>query len=466
MNGVLTLLEVRNPATGEEIAQVRAYSAAEVEGMIDAADAARAGWAGMTAGERAKVLRRWFDLVQSSSEDLAQTMTLESGKPLREARAEVAYGAAYIDWFAEEGRRAYGETIPTFDSNKRIFTVRQPIGTCAAITPWNFPLAMITRKVAPALAAGCSIVVKPAEATPLTALALERLAHEAGVPRDLFRVAPTTDPAAIGKVFCGHPLVRKLSFTGSTAVGKILMEQAAQNVIKLSLELGGNAPFIVFDDADLDAAIEGLMLAKFRNAGQTCVCANRILVQRGVHDAFVDRLAERVRALQVGDGMDEGTAIGPLIDPAARTKVQGLIDRAVESGASLVAGADCEDAGPCHVAPSVLTGVTAKMDIARQEIFGPVAAVIAFDTEEEAVRIANDTPFGLAAYFYTRDYARVWRVMEGLEYGMVAANEGGLSTEVAPFGGIKQSGLGREGARQGLEEYLEIKYCVTGNIGG
>lgn len=455
-------LDVRNPATEASITTVRAYGADEIADMIDRADAARPAWAARTAKDRAAVLRRWHDLVMAHQEGLAALVTAESGKPLAEARGEVAYGAAFIEWFAEEGKRAYGETIPTFAPGKRVLTIRQGVGTCAAITPWNFPIAMITRKVAPALAAGCAMVVKPAEATPLSALALETLAHQAGIPADLFRIAPTDDPAGVGTLFCTHPLVRKLSFTGSTRVGQLLMEQASANVTRLSLELGGNAPFIVFDDADLDAAIDGLMASKFRNAGQTCVCANRILVQDGVHDAFVEKLKHRVATLVVGDGAAPGTTIGPLINRAAVGKVDGLVTAARKAGAKVAMGGKAAGAG--FYQPTVLTGVTPDMAVASAEIFGPVVPVIRFADEADAICIANDTPYGLAAYFYARDMGRIWRVMEALEYGMVGVNDGIISTEVAPFGGIKHSGLGREGSRHGLDEYLELKYCLMGGI--
>ena len=457
-------LPVEDPATGLQIARVRTYDAAEVAAIIRDADAARSDWAGRTAKDRARILRRWFDLIIERQEELAQIVTAECGKPIAESRGEVAYGAAFIEWFAEEAKRAYGETIPTFAEGKRVLTIKQPVGTCAAITPWNFPVAMITRKVGPALAAGCAIVLKPAEATPLSALALELLAREAGVPEALFRVVPAMEPAVIGELFCRDPLIRKLSFTGSTKVGQILMAQAGQNITRLSLELGGNAPFIVFDDADLDAAIDGAIASKFRNAGQTCVCANRFLVQDGIHDAFVEKLTERVATLKVAPGTQDGAQIGPLINAAGRDKVGSLVSAAVEGGARIVTGGQVSDVGENFFEPTVVANVAPDMDIVRQEIFGPVAPVIRFADEAEAIRIANDTPYGLAAYFYARDLGRVWRVTEALEYGMVAANDGILSTEVAPFGGIKQSGLGREGSRHGLDEYLELKYCLMGGL--
>lgn len=457
-------LAVLNPATDQMIARVKAYRPDEVAALIEQAEAARPDWAARTAKERALLLRRWFDLVTARQEELAQLITAESGKPLAESRGEVTYGAAFIEWFAEEGKRAYGETIPTFAPGKRVMTIRQPIGNCAAITPWNFPVAMITRKVAPALAAGCTMIVKPAEATPLSALLLEELAREAGIPEPVFRIVPTSDPVAVGRLFCTHPLIRKLSFTGSTRVGKLLMAQAADQVKRMSMELGGNAPFIVFDDADLDAAVEGVLVSKFRNAGQTCVCANRILVQDNIYQDFVQRLTGAVNALPVGDGADPTTKIGPLINGDALDKVAALVAGAQQAGARVETTCPALPATGNFHAPMVLSGVTQEMEIARSEIFGPVAPVIRFTNEAEAIRIANDTPYGLAAYLYARDTGRVWRVMEALEYGMVAVNDGILSTEVAPFGGIKESGIGREGSRHGLDEYLEIKYCMIGGI--
>ena len=455
-------LNVHNPSDGTLIATIRTYEAGDLERFIEEADASRPDWARRTAQDRADVLRRWHGLVLDHIDQLAEIVTLESGKPLAEGRAEIRYGAAFIEWFAEEGKRAYGEVIPSHHSDKRIVTLRQPVGTCAAITPWNFPVAMITRKVAPALAAGCAMVVKPAEATPLSALFLQDLAYQAGVPEGLFRVAPCTDPAMAGRVFCTHPLVRKLSFTGSTRVGKLLMAQAAHQITRLSLELGGNAPFLVFDDADLDTAVEGVMAAKFRNAGQTCVSANRILVQDNIHDAFVEKLAARVARVRLGDGRSEGTQMGPLIDRAAAARVSGLVQQAAESGASIRCGGTAEGA---FLAPTIVTDVAPDMAIIQSEIFGPVVPVVRFADEAEAIRLANDTPFGLAAYMFARDIGRVWRVMEALECGMVAVNDGALSTEVAPFGGIKQSGLGREGSKHGLAEYLDIKYGLLGALG-
>ena len=457
-------LAVDDPATGEIIARVRAYNPQEVSDIIGAADAARHEWAAQTAKQRAAILRGWFDLILANQSNLAQLITAECGKPLAESMGEVVYAASFVEWFAEEGKRAYGETIPSFAAGKRIITLKQPVGTCAAITPWNFPIAMVTRKVGPALAAGCAIVLKPAEATPLSALAIEQLALDAGLPAGLFKVVPTVDPAPIGQLFCSDSRIRKLSFTGSTAVGKTLMAQAAQNVTKVSLELGGNAPFIVFDDADLDAAVEGAMASKFRNAGQTCVCANRILVQSGVAEAFSAKLTAAVAALKVAPGDQEGSQIGPLINTTGHAKVSALVDAAIAAGASVETGGAASGEGAAFYQPTVLAGVTSDMAITQNEIFGPVAPVMQFDTEEEAIAIANDTPYGLAAYFYARDMGRIWRVMEGLEYGMVGVNDGILSSEVAPFGGIKESGLGREGSRHGLDEYLELKYCLLSGL--
>jgi succinate-semialdehyde dehydrogenase/glutarate-semialdehyde dehydrogenase len=420
-------------------------------------------WAARTAKERAKVLRSWHDLILEEMENLAMICTLECGKPLAESRGEVAYAASFIEWFAEEGKRAYGETIPSFANGKRILTIKQPVGVCAAITPWNFPLAMITRKVAPALAAGCSILVKPAEVTPLSALALEALAIKAGLPEGLFKVICTDDPVTVGKQFCDHAVIRKLSFTGSTAVGKLMLAQCASTVKRVSMELGGNAPFIIFDDADVDAAVDGFMLSKFRNAGQTCVCANRLLVQDSIHDSVVQKLTERVRALRVGSGKDD-VQIGPLINQKAVDKVSAIVADAVRSGARLLEGGANYHQGTNFFQPTMLDNVNPSMEIAQTEIFGPVVPIIRFQSEADAISISNDTPYGLAAYFYARDIGRIWRVMESLEYGMVAVNEGALSSEVAPFGGIKQSGMGREGSRHGLDEYLEIKYALIGGL--
>ncbi|MCB1933158.1 MAG: NAD-dependent succinate-semialdehyde dehydrogenase [Candidatus Accumulibacter sp.] len=450
-------LAVIDPASGAAVADVPLMTAAETARAIDAAEAALPAWRARTAKERAVVLHRWYELIVENSEDLAQLMTAECGKPIVEARGEVAYGASFVEWFAEEGKRAYGESIPSPAGDRRLLTIRQPVGVCAAITPWNFPLAMITRKVAPALAAGCTVVVKPAEQTPLTALALARLAHDADLPAGVFNVL-TGDPETIGAALTASPVVRKLSFTGSTEVGRLLMAQSAPTIKKLSLELGGNAPFIVFDDADVDAAVEGALIAKYRNTGQTCVCANRLLVQEGVYDSFVAKLARRVQSLRVGPGSDEGVTQGPLIDEAALSKVQAHIDDAVRKGARVVTGGSRHPRGGTFFEPTVLADVSSVMRVAREETFGPVAPVFRFAEESEAVGMANDTEFGLAAYFYSRDVGRCLRVGEALEYGMVGINTGLISNEVAPFGGVKQSGLGREGSRHGLDEYLEIKY--------
>ncbi len=450
-------LAVRNPANGEIIAEVANCGAVETNRAIAAADAAWPAWRTLTAKQRAQLLRRWFELILQNTEDLAQLITAEGGKPLAEARGEVAYGASFIEWFAEEGKRAYGETIPATAADKRLVVIKQPIGVCAAITPWNFPLAMITRKVAPALAAGCTVVIKPAEQTPLTALALALLAEEAGLPPGVFNVI-TGDPVAIGGRLTASPIVRKLSFTGSTEVGRLLMAQCAATVKKVSFELGGNAPFIVFDDADLNAAVDGALIAKYRNAGQTCVCANRFLIQSGIYDAFAERFAARVRDMKVGPGTEEGVVQGPLIDDAALLKVEAHVADALGLGARILCGGSRHDQGGNFFQPTVLADVTPAMRVAREETFGPVAPLFRFETEAEAVAMANDTEFGLAAYFYSRSLARSWRVGEALEYGMVGVNTGLISNEVAPFGGIKQSGIGREGSKYGIDDYLEIKY--------
>lgn len=457
-------LAVTNPATNELLATVRDYSPDHVEAIIEHANEAKADWARRTAKERSVILKLWNDLILEWQDELAEIITLECGKPLAEAKAEVAYGASFVEWFAEEGKRAYGEVIPTYALGKRPIVIKQPVGVTAAITPWNFPLAMITRKVAPALAAGCPMIVKPAESTPLTALAIEKLAHKAGIPGAVFRVVTTTNPSGIGKVFCNSSIVRKLSFTGSTAVGKILLSQCASTVKRVSMELGGNAPFIVFDDANLDRAVDGAIVSKYRNAGQTCVCANRFLVQEGIHDAFVERLAERVGKFRVGNGIDKGVEIGPLINEKGLNKVVSLVDQAKSAGALSRLGGECHGAGDNFFEPTVLTCVTPEMDIANNEIFGPVAPIIKFSDENEAISIANNTPYGLAAYFFTENVGRVWRVMEALEYGMVGVNEGIFSTEVAPFGGIKESGIGREGSKHGIDEYLELKYALMGGL--
>ncbi|GGZ06455.1 NADP-dependent succinate-semialdehyde dehydrogenase [Shewanella fodinae] len=450
---------VVNPANGELLAHVPMLGAAETQRAIDAAQAALAKWQALTAKARATILHRWFALITQHTEDLALLMTSEQGKPLAEARGEVAYAASFIEWFAEEAKRVYGDTIPGHQTDKRLLVLKQPVGVTAAITPWNFPAAMITRKVAPALAAGCCMILKPALQTPLTALALAQLAEEAGVPAGVFSVV-TGDAQSIGKVLCDSPVVRKLSFTGSTAVGKQLMAQCAPTMKKLSLELGGNAPFIVFDDADLDAAVEGAVIAKYRNAGQTCVCANRIYVHEKVYEAFAEKLAAKVMALKVGAGVDEGVVIGPLIDAKALEKVQTHLHDALDKGAKLLCGG--QPLVGNFMTPAVLTDVTSQMKVAHEETFGPIAPLFRFHDEAEVIAMANDTEFGLAAYFYANNLSRVWRVAEALEYGMVGINTGLISNEVAPFGGIKASGLGREGSKYGIDEYLEMKYlCMS-----
>jgi len=454
---------VRNPADGSELGTVPSLGAAETRCAIGAAHAAWPAWRALTARERSAILRRWFDLMMQHQEDLALIMTSEQGKPLAEARGEIAYAASFLEWFAEEGKRVYGDIIPQHQSDKRIVVLKEPVGVCAAITPWNFPSAMITRKTGPALAAGCTVVVKPAEQTPLSALALAELAHRAGVPPGVFNVI-TGKPEAIGGELTANPLVRKLTFTGSTEVGRLLMRQCADTVKKVSLELGGNAPFIVFDDADLDAAVEGAMMSKYRNTGQTCVCANRILVQDKVYDAFAARLREKVLTLKVGRGVESGVTQGPLIDDQALAKVEAHIADAVSKGAKVAVGGRRHALGGTFFEPTILTDVTPAMRVAREETFGPVAPLFRFKSEDEAVRMANDTEFGLAAYFYSRDIGRVWRVSEALEYGIVGVNAGIISNEVAPFGGMKQSGIGREGSKYGIEEFLEIKYVCLGGI--
>ena len=456
-------MPVINPASGAAIAQVARCGGAETRRAIEAANRALPLWRRRTAKERSQALRRWFDLMMAHQEDLAIIMTAEQGKPLAESRGEIAYGAAFIEWFAEEARRVYGDTIPAPANDKRIVTIKQPVGVVACITPWNFPNAMLTRKVGPALAAGCTVVCKPASATPLSALAIAELAVRADIPPGVINVL-AGETREIGAELTSSHLVRKLTFTGSTAVGKQLIEQCAATVKRTSMELGGNAPFIVFDDADLDAAVQGAIACKFRNAGQTCVCANRILVQSGIHDAFAGRLAAAVRAFKVGDGMTPGTDIGPLIDPGAAATVLGMVANAVALGAELVTGGNRAANGECFVEPTVLTGVQRDMRVFREEIFGPVAPLVKFATEEEAIELANDTEFGLAAYFYSRDIGRAWRVAEGLDYGIVGINEGIISNEAAPFGGVKQSGIGREGSKYGMDEYLEIKYLCMGGI--
>ena len=456
---------VTNPADGTLLATVADQGAVEAEAAIARAHAALPAWQAKNAKERAALLRRWFELILEHQEPLALLMTLEQGKPLTEARGEVAYGASYVEWFAEETKRLYGDILPAASGDRRLLTLKQGVGVVAAITPWNFPSAMITRKVAPALGAGCTLVLKPSDETPLSALALVTLARQAGIPEAVFQIVTGKHAAAIGDVFCNDGRVRKLTFTGSTPVGKRLMAQCAGTVKKLGLELGGNAPFIVFEDADLDAAIKGLMLAKFRNAGQTCICANRILVQAGIYDAFVAKLVAAVAQLKVAPGTEAGATIGPLVNGKAVEKVESLVADAIAKGAQLLAGGQIDDAGELFFQPTVLTNVRREMAIFENEIFGPVAALMRFESEDEAIALANDTPFGLAAYFYSQNMGRIWRVAERLEYGMVGINEGGISSEVAPFGGVQESGLGREGSKYGLEEFTEIKYLCLGGLG-
>jgi len=456
---------VTNPATGAVLARLPDMLEGETRRAIEAAAAAWPAWAAKTAKERALVLRKWYELIMANQEDLAVIMTSEQGKPLSESRGEVAYGASFIEWFAEEGKRIYGDVIPQTQPGRRIVVLKQPIGVVAAITPWNFPNAMITRKCGPALAAGCPIVIKPPAETPLSALALAVLAERAGIPKGIFNIVTTAHSSRVGQEMTANSLVRKFSFTGSTEIGKLLMRQCASTVKKVSLELGGNAPFIVFDDADLDAAVAGAMLSKFRNMGQTCVCANRIFVQDKVHDAFAAKLAAAAAAMKVGDGLADGVTQGPLINMEAVEKVERLVGDAVAKGAMLMTGGKRHALGHTFFEPTVLSGVTAQMPIAQEEIFGPVATLFRFSTEADAIRLANDTEYGLAAYFYARDIGRVWRVAEALEYGIVGINEGIISTEVAPFGGMKESGIGREGSKYGIEDFLEVKYLAMGGIG-
>jgi len=456
-------IAVTNPATGATLGSVPRMGAAEARRAIEAAERALPAWSAKTAKERAVILRKWFDLMMANQEDLAKIMTAEQGKPLTESRGEIAYGASFIEWFAEEGKRAYGDIIPTHQADKRILVMKQPIGVCALITPWNFPNAMITRKAGPALAAGCTVVIKPAGQTPYSALALAELAERAGIPKGVINIL-TGDSKAIGAELCANPVVRKLSFTGSTETGRILMKQSADTVKKLSLELGGNAPFIVFDDADLDAAVEGALASKYRNAGQTCVCANRLYVQDGVYDKFTAKLAEKVKAFKVGPGTETGVVIGPLIDENGVKKVEEHVADAVGKGAKIVLGGKRHPLGGLFFEPTVIANVTPQMKVSFEETFGPVAPLIRFKTEDEVIGLANNTEFGLAGYFYSRDVGRIFRVAEKMETGIVGANVGIISTEVAPFGGVKQSGLGREGAKYGLEEYLEVKYVLIGGL--
>jgi succinate-semialdehyde dehydrogenase/glutarate-semialdehyde dehydrogenase len=455
------VMQVTNPATGEVLGTAPSMGATETRRAIEAADAALPAWRDLTASERAQILLRWNDLILANQEDLAQLMTAEQGKPLAESRGEVTYGAAFVSWFAEEGKRNYGDAIPTHQSDKRVLVLKQPVGVCAAITPWNFPNAMITRKAGAALAAGCTLVIKPAEDTPLSAFALCELADRAGIPAGVINVV-TGVPQEIGAELTSNPVVRKLSFTGSTEVGRLLMSQCAPTLKRVSLELGGNAPFIVFDDADLDAAVEGAMASKYRNSGQTCVCANRLLVQEGVYDEFARKLAEKVKQLEVGEGTAEAVNQGPLINEEAVEKVEAHIADAVSKGAKVIVGGKRHELGGTFFEPTLLTNVTREMRCATEETFGPLAPLFSFSTEQEGIAMANDTEYGLASYFYTRDLGRAWRVSEALEYGMVGVNSGIISNPVAPFGGVKQSGIGREGSRYGLDEYLELKYVCMG----
>jgi succinate-semialdehyde dehydrogenase/glutarate-semialdehyde dehydrogenase len=456
-------ISVNNPADNSTLGTVPKMGAAETRRAIEAADRALPAWRAKTAKERAVILRRWFNLMMENQEDLAQLMTAEQGKPLTESRGEIAYSGSFIEWFAEEGKRIYGDTIPSQGPDKRIVVLKQPIGVCVAITPWNFPSAMLTRKAGPALAAGCTMVLKPASQTPYSALALCELAERAGVPKGVLSCV-TGGAQEIGGEMTSNPTVRKLSFTGSTEIGKVLMAQCAGTVKKLSLELGGNAPFIVFDDADLDMAVKGAVASKYRNAGQTCVCANRILVQDGVYDAFARKLADSVSSMKVGPGTETGTVIGPLIDMKAVEKVEDHIGDAVKKGAKVVVGGKRHALGGSFFQPTVLTEVNTQMKVTREETFGPVAPLFRFTTDQQAIEMANDTVYGLAAYFYSRDIGRCWRVSEALEYGIVGVNEGIISTEIAPFGGVKESGIGREGSKYGIEEYLEVKYLCMGGI--
>ena len=455
--------DVDNPADGSIIGSVPHMGAAEARRAIDAAAAALPAWRALTAKARAALLMKWYHLMLEHQDDLAQILTAEQGKPLAEAKGEILYGASFIEWFAEEGKRIYGDVIPQHIPSARLLVLKQPIGVCAAITPWNFPNAMITRKAGPALASGCTMVLKPAEQTPFSALALALLAHRAGIPKGVFNVI-TGDAPAIGNELCANPIVRKMTFTGSTEVGRILMRQCADTIKKLSLELGGNAPFIVFDDADIDAAVEGAVACKYRNAGQTCVSANRIFVQSSVYDAFAAKLAAKAQALKVGPGTEAGVNVGPLINEDGIAKVEEHVADALAKGAKVLVGGKRDATGKLYFQPTVMTGVTRDMRVMREETFGPVAPLVRFNTEQEAIDLANNTEFGLAGYFYSRDIGRIFRVAEAIETGMVAVNSGILSTEVVPFGGVKQSGLGREGSKYGIEDYLEIKYLMIGGI--
>ncbi|MEN0043721.1 MAG: NAD-dependent succinate-semialdehyde dehydrogenase [Pseudomonadota bacterium] len=454
---------VSNPANGETVAEVAFCGRQETVDAVIAAEQARIHWSALSAKERARLLKAWHSLMMSAQEDLAQILTAEQGKPLAEARGEIAYGASYVEWFAEEAKRIYGDTIPGPSPDKRLVVIKQPVGVVACITPWNFPNAMLARKIAPALAAGCTVVCKPANETPLSAFALAELAERAGIPKGVINMV-SGDTIEIGKELTANPAVRKLSFTGSTATGKLLMKQCAETVKRTSMELGGNAPFIVFDDADIDEAVKGAMGSKFRNAGQTCVCANRFIVHDTVHDEFVEKLSAAAGDLKLGSGFDESVSMGPLIHEAAAGNVNALIDDATARGASVVAGSGCSLPGACFVAPTILADVTEEMRVFKEEIFGPVAPILRFSSDDEAIRLANATPFGLACYFYSRDVGRVWRVSEALDFGIVGINEGMISNEAAPFGGVKESGQGREGSKYGLDDYLEVKYLCMGGV--
>ena len=456
-------ISVTNPATGQVIGTVPNMGAAETRRAIDFANQALPAWRAKTAKERARILRKWFDLIMQNQESLAQLMTAEQGKPLEESRGEIAYGASFIEWFGEEAKRLYGETIPGHATDKRLIVIKQAIGVCAAITPWNFPSAMITRKAGPALAAGCTIVLKPASQTPFSALALCKLAEEAGIPPGVFSCV-TGSATAIGGELSSNPIVKKLSFTGSTEIGKLLLAQCATTVKKVSMELGGNAPFIVFDDADIEAAVKGAIISKYRNAGQTCVCANRIMVQDSIYDVFVEKFTKAVAAFKVGNGSEPGTVIGPLIDDKALAKVEEQVNDAVKKGGKIMIGGKRHALGGSFYEPTVVTGATKDMLAFREETFGPLAPIFKFSNEADAIAMANDTQFGLAAYFYSQNIGRIWRVAEALEYGMVGINEGIISNETAPFGGVKESGLGREGSQHGIEDYLEMKYLCMGGI--
>ena len=454
---------VVNPATGEEIAQVASVTSAQTRSAIQAAEKAQKSWKALPAKQRSDLLERWYQLVLDHQEDLAQLMTAEQGKPLFESRGEVLYGASFLKWFAEEGKRVYGDVLPS-TSDRRSIVIKQPVGVVAAITPWNFPNAMITRKVAPALAVGCAIVLKPAAETPLSALALAELAERAGLPAGLFSVLTTSDAVAVGGEMTSNPTVKKLTFTGSTAVGKLLMKQCADTVKRTSMELGGNAPVIVFDDADLDKAVAGSLVSKYRNSGQTCICANRIMVQEGIYDAFVEKFTAAVKEFRIGNGLDDATTHGPVITVKAAEDIHAKVTSAVAEGAKVITGGKISDKGSYFYEPTVLTNVTDQMRLFKEEIFGPVAPIFKFSSEEDAIAMANDTEFGLAAYLYTNDLGRVWRVSEGIEYGMVGINETAISSEIIPFGGVKESGQGREGSKYGLDDYLETKYLCIGGL--